>query len=680
MIDTYNINGIAFIEFSNGSRPNVIDSDFLLDLQNTLDQIEKDESITTLVLKASKRSGFIAGADIKMISAITTREEAENICSLGQQVFRRLNNFSGIPTIALIEGPCLGGGMELALGCNYRIAINSPKTVLGLPEVNLGIIPGFGGTVRLARLVGLEKSIDLICSGKRVDSKKGKKIGIIDEVVADEKQAIEHITQLIATWQTKDSYINRKIPRSLKESRLGRMVIYQLARRSILLKTKGNYPAPSKAVDVIYQGLLLSEEEAYKLEREAVTDLLIEGTAKHLINLFLLQEKHKKTYPGRATEIKTSEMPLPQQTAILGAGLMGGGLAQLFAYKGFTTHLKDIKQEQLDLAISTANKLTQPLIVRSKITEKAGEELLQKINPTLEYSSLANAEFVVEAVVENYAVKKKVLSELEDVVSRHCIIATNTSSLSVTALASECKYPERVIGMHFFSPVHKMPLVEIIPGDQTSPEVIEQTFRLALKLGKIPVFCNDRTCFIVNRILGAYLNEAAWCLLDGYTAEEVDKAMRKFGMPLGPCELMDEVGIIVSNEVAERLKTSWGDRFTTSTLLKQMIEHKLYGKRATKEGFYTYSKSVFGRIKRSLSKKVQKLVDALQPEYTEQLGKKADLSLEERLIGVMRAEAEVMLADKTVDSDEAINLAMILGTGFPPFRGGLIKNTGVESK
>lgn len=675
MINTYIQNKIAFIEFSNGSRPNIIDSTFLSDLQQALDEFENStEEFYALILKGTETSGFVAGADIKSIAKVTTREEALAICTQGQETFRRLNNFKGIPTVAIIEGPCLGGGMELALACNYRIAVNSPKTTLGLPEVNLGIIPGFGGTVRLSRLVGLESALTIICSGKRYDVKKAAKLRLVDEVVLSERLAFDSVVALINDWvNVRQTYTNRKVPFNPKESRVGRYFLYKLAMKGIKKKSRG-YPAPVKAAEVIYQGLKTTEAQAYQLEREAVAELLIGEVSKNLINLFFLQEKHKKTYPNRPKNLPKGD--LPTEVAILGAGLMGGGLAQLSAYKGFQTHLKDIKQEQLDLAVSTAKKLTTPLVARGKLSEEKATELLGRINPTLEYDNLATADFVVEAVVENFNIKKNVLADLENTVSDTCIIATNTSSLSVNALAAECRHPERFIGMHFFSPVHKMPLVEIIPGEKTSEETIERTFQLAVKLGKIPVFCTDQTCFIVNRVLGAYLNKASHLLIAGYTPDQIDKAMRNYGMPLGPCELMDEVGIMVSGEVSNRLQETWPEHFKVYPLIEMMVEKNLLGKKATNEGFYRYYKGIMGKKKREVSKETMKLVQQLRENF---VGTSNERSIEEILSSTMQEEAQRMLDDGTVDSPDAINLAMILGTGFPPFRGGLITQTEVGS-
>lgn len=655
-------NGIAILTMANDGKPNIIDRQFLFDLKINLVELEKIPNLRGFIITGTPDSGFLAGMDIKHIEQVQTYVEVQDLCNLAHSVYALLTNVKGgVPSVALINGACLGGGYELALSCKYRIAIEG-KYPIGLPEINLGIIPAFGGCSKLPMLIGFRKAIDIICGAKQMEPHKAQAIGLIDSVCWDSINACAVACECI-----EKSIPVHKYQRTFWDRTIGRCIWKFFSKREILKKTNGVYPAPLAALELIYNRYNLTEDESLYFEKDAVSNLLLdrESPAKNIMKTYLLQESRRKDYPNRPASMKTTSFQDAKNIGIVGAGFMGGGIAQTIAYKGMSAYIKDINDSAIQLANSTINDLTAALLHKKLINESKQKDILSNIHTALSYDNFEKADIVIEAVIERMDVKKKVIAELDAIVSDNCIIATNTSSLSITEIAKQSKHPERVIGLHFFSPVHKMQLVEIVPGEKTSAETIDRTFRFATKLGKVPVVCfRDAPCFIVNRILGAYMNEALWCLIDGYPVAKVDAAMRSYGMPVGPFELMDEVGIPVVNEVGKQLIECYPGAFHDPKLLPLMIANKLCGKRASKEGFYTYA-----AFKKTQSHNLDKILA--------QLGSKpkcksvSERIIIERLLFAMHREAHATLYDGVALKDD-INLAMTLGAGYPVYRGRLI--------
>ncbi len=668
--------GIIVITMSNDGGPNVIDKEFVRNFKLSLgvalyiirEQMKDPNSRALypgIIITGVGNSGFIAGANLHEILKVETREGITEFCTEVCDVFKELAD-ENIPTVAAIDGPCLGGGLELALWCQYRIAVDTKRVSIGLPEVNLGLIPALGGASLMSRLLPFPKALDVVCGGKRYSARDALAVGLIDRVAAPNRLR-EEAKQIIRTW--KHSKPKRRVRRSALDSKFGRNVISMFAKKNIRKRTNGNYPAPERAVDVMRRGLKgESIEGGLRFEREAVADLLVgQGAfAKRLIHIFLDQEARKKTYPNRPDNLDPELCGTPKKVGIIGAGLMGLGIAQLAAYKGIEVAILDVNQEAVDSVPARVAKLTSPLVKRRKLSQQQAEALCARVSASTDVQMLEGCDFYVEAVIEDMDIKHKVLSQIQSVAPSDAVIATNTSSLSVEGFASAATHPDQVIGMHFFSPVHRMPLVEIIPHPGTSPEAIERAFRFAGTLGKVPILCNDSTGFIVNRILGAYLNEAAWCCVEGHTPDAIDRVMCEWGMPLGPCELMDEVGIFVSGEVAKSLQETWPENrhFDVPVLIEQMIERNCLGKRSKEqEGFYCYKSG-----KKKPSAQLREIAEPLRGWYS----RTTNPLNANRFIEVMRLEAEKLLEERVAHSATDIDLALVLGTGYPPFREPLV--------
>ncbi len=677
--------GIATFTFDrDDGKPNMLTEAVVVELERLIREAADADDLRGILITATPETGFIAGADVNAIAEMFSREKVLEVCEIAQRTFGQLRNFP-VPVVAAINGVCLGGGLELALACKYRLVADDRSIQLGLPETQLGIIPGFGGSVRLPRLIGFQRAIELVTSARRLMPQQALKMGVVDEVVPPEL-LISRARQVIEDWQSPRirTHLTKRVqPRNWRERLLesppGRAVVRQIAKRAVHKETEGHYPAPLRAIDVMYATLGQLDESAYVTEREAVADLLTtdppHSPARHLLAIYQMRERHRRAYPGR-TDAQTEagkQATLPQHVGIIGAGLMGGGLAQLFAYHKARVRLKDVHPEALSIAMRTADELTRPLVKRRKLTQPEGMALMDRLSPTLDYTGFKHCDFAVEAVVERMEVKQQVFAELEAVVPEDCILATNTSSLSITQIAEATQKPERVVGLHFFSPVHKMPLVEIIPGERTSEEALERTFQVATKLGKIPILCKDSPAFLVNRVLGAYLNEAAWLVREGMSPTQVDSIMRRFGMPVGPCQLIDEVGLPVAGEVVVILRERWPENFPAGTVLQRMLDRGLHGKRSDKGGFYTKRKIAGVWPRRTVNPAFRELVKGLRQEVLPK-GHHAPSAeqAQTRMVYAMINEAARALADEVVASPSDVDAGMIFGTGFPAFRGGVM--------
>jgi 3-hydroxyacyl-CoA dehydrogenase/enoyl-CoA hydratase/3-hydroxybutyryl-CoA epimerase len=652
-------------------------------LLGELETMGNQGRVDALVLISGKPGNFIAGADIEMIQAAKSSEEAEQLSRMGQKLADRWEDLP-FPTVAAIQGAALGGGCELALASSVLIMATDNATRIGLPEVMLGLVPGMGGCVRLPRKVGLAGALDLILTGKTLTAERAVKAGLAEAALPKENFQESAIRWTKANLdalkggkrlarEPKLGGMGGTIGTLMEKTPVGRGVIFKKAREGVLSKTRGQYPAPLEAIDVLQStGAAYGPEkirgagrdQAMAREAKGFGKLASTDVSKNLIRLFFLTEGVKKS-KGLPAGV-SAEAKVVRTAGVLGAGVMGGGIAQLFAEKNVTARMKDLNTQALATGIQSAAKIFQKQAQRKKITRRQYLQKLNHIAPVMDYSGFGSTELVVEAIVENMDIKKKVLAEAEERVSESCVIASNTSSLSISEMQKALKRPERFAGMHFFNPVAKMPLIEVIRGAQSSDEAVSTVFQFSKLLGKTPIVVKDAPGFLVNRLLAPYLNEATYLVAEGVPVEHLDKVLLDFGMPMGPMELIDEVGVDVGAKVAHILHDAFGARMLPCPMNKKVVDAGRLGKKNGK-GIYDYVTE---------GKKTQKV---LKPETYEILGVTpapgavADEEILERCVLPMINEASRCLDEGVVASASEVDLGMIMGTGFPPFRGGLLR-------
>lgn len=658
--------GIAKVVFDlPGEKVNKFNRAVCKELDSSLDSLMNRKDIKALLFISGKKDIFIAGADLKeFLVAFKDRSVTQELLDQSRKTLLKLRSLP-FPTIALIHGVCVGGGLEFALLCTYRIVTDHPKTSLSFPETTIGIFPGWGGTQTAPRLIGLMKATEMIVSGKPLNGVQAYKSHLADGIAAPEflEEKGREFARTILTDQGRRKVLARRKMGGLKsllleKNPLGRTFLFSQFKKEILKKTKGFYPAPLIALDVIKRTCTLPIDQGLKIERDAFKDLDME-IPYHLISIFFGQENLKKNggYAGELPAVSGSI----DNAAVLGAGTMGGGIAYLFANSKIPARMKDINWELITKGISTSWELFQKNIIRKKLGRGEGSIRFHEISWTLDYEGLENKDFVLEAIVENIDLKHQVYQEVESAASNDAIIATNTSSLRVDDLCSQMKHPERFIGMHFFYPAPVMPLVEIIKGPKTSPEVFAKTLDLAKKLGKVPLVVKDCNGFLVNRILLTGAFEAFHLLEEGASIEEVDQASLSFGLPMGSCEVIDFSGIDVVYHVAHVFQKAYGDRMSVPALLNKLYYAKLLGKK-TGKGFYLYK----GKEKK-INPEAVKLIQSVQT------GRKATAAeISERSLLAMINEASRCLEEGIVSDPSSVDLALVLGSGFPPFRGGLL--------
>lgn len=635
---------------------NILTSEYIQELGQLLDGYAKDSTITGMIFTSAKDRIFIAGANINEINGIKTKEDAFAKAEQGKAVLKKLENLK-FPTVAAINGACLGGGLELALGCTARVASRSSAVKIGLPEVQLGILPGFGGSVRLPRLIGLTQAMPLILAGKIMSAEDAFKKGIVDKLSPEGNLRESALALLAESGKKKRSPKKKKLMQwFLEDTFPGRSLVFSKARKEIQSKTKGFYPAPFEVIDLLEKIYPCHSQEG-TLESQHFANLATTEVSKSLIALFFMSEKFKKKIWVEGEKI-SPELKI-KKCGVVGAGVMGGGIAQLMSSRGFRVRIKDLNEQALAGALNEASRIYGGALKRRKMKQHEVDVKMGAIMPTLSNDGMKNCEIIVEAVVEDLNIKKKVFQELAELTSGETILASNTSSLPVTEMARDVKHPERVIGFHFFNPVERMPLVEIIRAEQTSNLTLARSVDFARKLGKTVIVTADRPGFLVNRLLLPYLNEAAYLLEQGMTIDAVDKAALDFGMPMGPIELVDQVGIDVGYKVAHILEESFGERMKVCPLLEKVKTSGLLGKKGGK-GFYTYQ----GKEK-AVNPTVVAMISGSQAVSAVQAQK--------RMIYVMINEAARCLEENVIDGPETVDIGMIFGTGFPPFRAGLLR-------
>jgi 3-hydroxyacyl-CoA dehydrogenase/enoyl-CoA hydratase/3-hydroxybutyryl-CoA epimerase len=678
-------NGFAVIEFDQpDSKVNVLSSFSLTELETIIKQLNNRQDLKGVLIASAKPDIFIAGADIKEIENMKSYSEAEAIVKKGQKILNALEGLN-VPTVALINGVCLGGGLELALVCDYRLAGFDNRVKLGLPEVKLGVIPGFGGTKRLARLVGLRKALEMILSGDPISSSEALKIGLVD-TLASGNRLFEEGIQLLKEKKIKRNQFKPMLKGwmniLLDRTFLGRMILVNQTKKFILRSTKGQYPAPLKALEVVSKNYTSSLEKSLDREAGAFGELGVGLIAKNLISVFYLVEKYKKYKWSDAAPARIDKCGL------LGAGVMGGGIAQLLSYYGIPVRMKDLNYQALGNGLKQAKEVYDYAVKKKKVKSSQACLGIGLISPTANYQGFSNADLIIEAVVEDMNIKKSVFKELESIAKSDAVLASNTSCLSISQMAEAVKDKSRVLGIHFFNPVHRMPLIEIIRPSQTSDRAIATAVEFTRRIGKIPIVVSDTCGFLINRILLTYLNEAARILEQGASIEKIDAVMLGFGMPMGPFTLMDEVGLDVGYKVALILENNFGEKMKVAEIMKKLYEKKWSGRKSGK-GFYIHR----GK-KRVINKEVYNLLYGISkvtsPTYAvgtfppRRWGRsnslscvsKACISSEEalqRMVYRMINEAALCLQEKVCSEPSDVDIGMIMGTGFPAFRAGLLR-------
>ena len=644
-------------------RINVLDEAAIESLERALGELEAgaERASAGVIVTSGKSGSFIAGADIEAIGAMTEPAEVREIVERAHRAFSRLAALP-VPTVAAIDGVCLGGGTELALACDSRIAAEEPRTQIGLPEVLLGIIPGFGGTTRLPRLIGLTAALDLILTGRALDARRAEKAGLIARAVpaawladAAERRLAELAKRPAA--RRRDAYRARGFGAWLVDSTpFGRNFALDRAGAMTRARTGGHYPAPLAALRVLRFGLGKSIEEALKLEAGEVPELVVSPVCKNLVRIFLLSEQAKKAPAVKGFEGRSEPV---ESLALIGTGVMGAGIAELASRTGVRVRMRDVKPEALTKALQTVRGLIDERGRRRRMPAREKDAQMALILPALDLSGVERSDLAIEAVVEDLDVKRRVFAELEVRMRPEALLATNTSSLSVDAIAAGFQHPERFCGFHFFNPVHRMPLVEVVRGSKTSDPAMVRAVAFARALGKTPVVVRDAPGFVVNRLLMPYLREAMHLVDDGYAVRDVDAAMRRFGMPMGPFEVLDEVGLDVAQKVAVVLSAAFPDRMSAAAALDRLLEAKRLG-RKNGLGFYRYRAG-----RREPEPRISGLL-GLTRKPRAAVGE----VLAERMVLAMVNEGARCLEDGVVEDANGLDLAMIFGAGFPPFRGG----------
>lgn len=668
-------NGIASLIFDcTNEKVNKLAIAIIEELDQVFKTIIHDPKIKILIFKSAKKDNFIAGADINEIKSITDEKIADQVLKKVHEIFNNLEKIS-IPTIALINGSCLGGGLELALTFKYRIAIINKKTIIGLPEVNLGIIPGFGGTQRLPNLIGLEESLKIILSGKPIDSLKAYKLGLVDQIIHEEflENDLNKFINEILTNQSQNQYLlarkKAQKKRFVKESLLlKKYLIFYYTKKQLIEKTKCQYLAPFYALEVVKRTYRSTYgTRGFKVEREAFCELVVGEICKNLIEIFFTSEALKKDY--RIDELKDYDI---KNCGLLGAGIMGGGIAWLFANNDIKIRIKDITQNAIATGYNQILKIFNSLLKIKKLTPAQLNLKIANISTGLDYTGFNDTNLVIEAVVENMAIKKRTIEEVEKFVKSDTIIVSNTSSLSITEMSKSLQNPSRFAGMHFFNPVNRMPLVEIIRGERTDEKTIAKLVKIARKIGKTPIVVKDVSGFLVNRILLPYILEATYLAQQGAKIVEIDQVLEKFGMPMGPFILADTVGIDIGIKVMHSLQQAYLERMKISQFMLEFDNQKeLLGKK-TNKGFYLYS-SDKSKAKPEYNSQIDDILEKVRKENNQKIIDISEDEIIERCMLVMINESAKCLDEQVVDNARYLDMAMILGAGFPAFRGGILR-------
>ncbi len=657
--------GVAIVRMDDPTAPmNTLKSDFKTELDAVLGALRVDDSVRAIVL-AGKKDSFIAGADITMLDAVKTAEEGERVSRSGQQSMDAIAAFPK-PIIAAIHGVALGGGLETALACHGRVASDDKSTKLGLPESQLGLLPGAGGTQRLPRLIGAQAALDMMLTGKPASARKALKLGLVDEVVPESiviDVAAEHALRRLSATPAQDGLMDQLRSKdalaelALTKNPIGRMFFFDQARKQLHKQTRGNYPAQDLIIDCVRVGLEQGFEAGLRAEAKAFGELLVSPEAANLISLFFATTALKKDLGVDDRRVK----PRPiHKVGVLGAGLMGAGIAYVTTAVAKTpVRLKDKDSDAVLAGLRYVRDIIDGRVKRKALTGREAEHLMLQTSGTASYEGFKDAELVIEAVFEDLELKKLVLQEVEAVGPKDLIFASNTSSIPISRIAEASRHPETVIGMHYFSPVHKMPLLEVIVTEQTADWVTASCVKLGQRQGKHVIVVRDGVGFYTSRVLAPMMNEAAHLVAEGVPIEKIDATMLAWGFPVGPIKLTDEVGIDVGAKVGKIMSSAFGERMDAPDGLERLIEDERFGRKSG-SGFYLY-----GQKKKGVDPSVYEVLGvepSNQSVTAEQIAWRCALQFVN--------EACRCFGEGILRSARDGDVGAVFGLGFPPFRGG----------
>ncbi|HEV3083753.1 MAG TPA: 3-hydroxyacyl-CoA dehydrogenase NAD-binding domain-containing protein [Gemmataceae bacterium] len=657
------VNGsIGVITFDQpNSRANTLGQAVLAEFEKLLGQLAQRQDLQGLILKSGKPGMFIAGADLRELGSRPDPAVAKAITQRGLKI---IAGFEALPypTVAAIDGACMGGGLEIALGFDFRLATSHPKTELGFPEVKVGIFPGWGGTQRLTRVIGPSLAAEMICSGEPVKAERARQLGIVFDVVPGERLQEEALRLLAWAKESgawREARKRKQQPVGLTEEQLTFTIA--VTRAQIMEKTKGQFPAPLAALEAIAKGCNLPLEDGLKVESDLFAPLIGSPISRNLIAVFFMTQRLQKD-PGVAD---ASVQPRPvERVGVLGAGLMGAGIAGAHVRRGLPVMLLDSVPQALEKGLGNISKIMQARIEIGRMTPLEMVGALNLLSTTGTLAAMADRDVVIEAVIENEAAKTKLYRELQAILKPDVILASNTSTISITRMAKAWPKPENFAGMHFFNPVDRMQLVEVIRGEKTSDATTATLVALAKRIGKTPIVVRDCPGFLVNRILFPYINESLVLLEEGASPRAIDKGATAFGMPMGPITLNDLVGLDTSLYAGQVVNTAFADRAKTTRILDELVAAKRLGQKSG-AGFYSYAKGLRGADDPALNAILEKV----------RTGRR-EIGLEEitdRLFLPMLVEASRVLSEGIVREPGDVDMGLILGIGFPPTRGGILR-------
>ncbi len=660
------IDGVAVVTLDGPGPVNTLSDGLNADIERLTAQVDGDAKIRSVVLISGKKDSFIAGADIEMLQKVKTAAEGAAMSRAGKELLARLER-SPKPWVAAIHGACLGGGLEVALACQYRIATDEKPTQIGLPEVQLGLLPGAGGTQRLPRLIGIQAALDIILAGKQVSGKKAYKLGMVDELVPRailREVALGRARELAdgklrpdrTAKKKKEKLSPEKLARlALEENPVGRALLFREAKKKLVAKTHGHYPAPERALEAVRVGYEKGLAQGHEAESVGFGELCVSPQSARLIEIFFASNALKKENGVDDKSVKPREV---KKLGMLGGGLMGGGIAYVSIQAGYPVRLKDKDAAGVGRGFAYVKGILDERVSRKRSSRLEVDQTFARLTGTSDYSGLANVDLFIEAVFEELSVKQKVLREVEAFCKPEAIFASNTSSLPIGKIAAASKRPENVVGMHYFSPVHKMPLLEVIRHAKTSDETVATAVAVGKKQGKTVIVVRDGVGFYTSRILAPYIGEAGFMLSEGAAIDDVDRALVDFGFPVGPLQLLDEVGIDIASHVAKIMAEAFGARMAPPDGFGLLAKDGRMG-RKNKKGFYTYGEG---------KKKVDETVyDAVGGRKRKPIDPRETA---ERLALQMANEAVHCLGEEILRSPRDGDVGAIFGLGFPPFRGG----------
>ncbi len=658
-----NENGLAFLTLDLPGEPvNKINAAVKEEFEHALARLRDDGTVRALVIISGKPDMFIAGADIEEFVALASAAEAERLSREGQEMLNRLDEFPK-PVVAAIHGTCLGGGLELALACDYRVATDHPRTSLGLPEIQLGILPGAGGCQRLPRLIGVSAALDIILAGKSVSAARAYRLGMVDELVPP--PILREIAVRAAERLAGGERVRRKpkgglVGTLLDRTPLGRRLVYRQARKQVLKKTGGHYPAPLAALEAVRTGMEEGMRRGLVVEHQKFGQLAMTEVSRRLVQLFFATTALKKDAgvpPGSAEPRQIDRL------GVIGAGFMGAAIAGVaISTARVQVGLKDTELSRVGKGMNAALGILRGRLKRRRITRWEYQRLAALLSGAVDWHTVRSADLVIEAVFEDLNLKQQVLSEVESVLRPGAIFATNTSTIPIGQIAQRSVRPEQVLGMHFFSPVEKMPLLEVIATDRTAPATIATAVDFGKKLGKTVIVVQDRPGFWVNRILSPYMNEAGLLLSEGTPIDLIDRTLTRWGFPVGPIALLDEVGLDVAEKAGKVMHQAFGERLQPNPVVQRLLADNRLG-RKNGRGFYTYR----GGHKEGVDQSVYRVI-GVEPQQ-----RNSPATIEQRLVYSMLNEAARAVGEGVVRSPRDGDIGAIFGIGFPPFRGGPLR-------